>query len=163
MVEPAYQELQASDIPQGNQNGVRVKVIAGESMGIKSPVRTRTPTYYLDFTMEPESSYTQLVPEGWTTFAYTLEGQVTFSSTKTIKAHHTVVLSKDGNQIAFKNGQQKSRFVLISGEPINEPIVQHGPFVMNTKEEILQTIEDYQEGKNGFEMAHQWKSIEGNK
>ena len=81
-----------------------------------------------------------------------------------MKAHNTVVFSRKEESLKFTNsGSKIARFVLISGEPINEPIVQHGPFVMNTKEEILQAIEDYQEGKNGFEMAHKWKSIEGNK
>ena len=83
---------------------------------------------------------------------------------KVIKAHHTVVFSKEGEYLKFENkGSNLARFVLISGQPINEPIVQHGPFVMNTREEITQTMEDYQEGKNGFEMAHKWKSVEGNK
>jgi redox-sensitive bicupin YhaK (pirin superfamily) len=55
-----------------------LSVIAGESMGVKSPVRTRTPTYYLDFEMSPGSSFEQDVPEAWTTFVYTLEGKVKF-------------------------------------------------------------------------------------
>lgn len=71
MVEPDYQELTSKDIPIGEQNGVKVKVIAGESMTIKSPVRTRTPTYYLDFEMAPNSSHVQNIPVGWTTFIYT--------------------------------------------------------------------------------------------
>ena len=163
MVEPDYQELTSKDIPVGEQNGVKVKVIAGESMNIKSPVRTRTPTYYLDFEMAPNSSHIQNVSVGWTTFIYTLEGIVQADS-KMIKAHHTVVFSKTGDCIEFHNvGQEMARFVLIAGEPIGEPIVQHGPFVMNTKAEIQQAIEDYQFGKNGFEKAHKWQSIEGNK
>lgn len=163
MVEPSYQELQSEDIPKAQENGVQVKVIAGEAMNIKSPVRTRTPTYYLDFELDAGSSHTQQVPEGWTTFIYTLEGEISFSST-TIQAHHTVVFSKQGDSLQFTNDKsQKARFVLISGEPINEPIVQHGPFVMNTQKEIAQAIRDYQEGTNGFEKAHDWKSIEGNK
>ena len=68
------------------------------------------------------------------------------------------------DSIEFQNGgQEVARFVLIAGQPIGEPIVQHGPFVMNTKAEIQQAIEDYQFGKNGFENAHKWQSIEGNK
>ena len=163
MVPPDYQELQAKDIPTGETNGVKVKVIAGESMNIKSPVRTRTPTYYLDFEMKPGSSFVQNVPEGWTTFVYTLEGQIKFGSTK-INPHHTVVFTKEGQEIQFENdGNESARFVLIGGQPINEPIVQHGPFVMNTREEINQAIMDYQLGQNGFENAHKWESIEGNK
>ena len=80
MVDPSYQELEAKDIPVGETNGVHVKVIAGESMGIKSPVRTLTPTYYLDFTLKPGTSYCQAVPQGWTTFLYTLEGEIKLGS-----------------------------------------------------------------------------------
>ena len=77
---------------------------------------------------------------------------------------HLLILGKENDQVQFKNdGQSEARFVLISGQPINEQVVQHGPFVMTTKQEITQTIKDYQEGKNGFEMAHKWKSAEGNK
>ena len=144
-------------------SGVKVKVIAGESMNIKSPVRTRTPTYYLDFEMKPGSSFVQNVPQGWTTFIYTLEGEIKLNEDK-IEAHHTVVFSKEGEEIQFKNdGKKPARFVLIGGQPIGEPIVQHGPFVMNTREEINQAIKDYQLGQNGFENAHKWESIEGNK
>jgi redox-sensitive bicupin YhaK (pirin superfamily) len=92
MVEPAYQEHTSEGIPKGDKDGVTVKgqdwtevspqssyrffpVIAGESMGIKSPVRTRTPTYFLDFRVAPDAKrFVQDIPDGWTTFAYTLEG-----------------------------------------------------------------------------------------
>jgi len=166
MVDPSYQELEAKDIPVGETNGVHVKVIAGESMGIKSPVRTLTPTYYLDFTLKPGTSYCQAVPQGWTTFLYTLEGEIKLGSDKKVKVKpgHTVVLSKNDEIVQFENANEsEARFVLISGQPLNEPIVQHGPFVMNTKEEIAQTFRDYQEGKNGFEKAHEWRSREGNR
>jgi len=164
MVDPSYQELEAKDIPVAETDGVHVKVIAGESMGIKSKVRTLTPSYYLDFTLEPGSFYSQSVPQGWTTLLYTLEGEIKLGKTVTIKPHCTAVLSKNEEIVQFENSSgSEARFLLISGQPLNEPIVQHGPFVMNTKEEIAQTFRDYQEGKNGFEKAHEWRSREGNK
>jgi len=163
MVEPEYQELVSNDIPIAEKNGVKVKVIAGESFGVKSEVRTRTPTYYLDFELAENSEETvQEVPEGWTTFVYVLEGKVDFSG-KTVKAHHTAVFG-GGDCIKFSNADTgTSRFVMISGEPIGEPIVQHGPFVMNTEEEIEQAITDYQRGQNGFEKVKTWRSDHGNK
>jgi redox-sensitive bicupin YhaK (pirin superfamily) len=95
MVEPKYQELEAKDIPFGETDGVHVKVIAGESMGIKSPVKNLTPTHYLDFTLKPGSSFIQPVPEGWTTFLYTLDGEIKIGAEETlIKPHCTVVLGK---------------------------------------------------------------------
>ena len=163
MVEPEYQELVSNDIPIVEKNGVKVKVIAGKSFGVISEVRTRTPTYYLDFELAKNSEETvQEVPEGWTTFVYILEGEVNFSG-ETVKAHHTAVFG-GGDCIKFSNADTRSsRFIMISGEPIGEPIVQHGPFVMNTEEEIEQAITDYQRGQNGFEKVRTWKSDHGNK
>lgn len=163
MIEPGYQELSADEIRTNAQDGTTVKVIAGESMGVKSPVRTRTPTYFLDFTVNPGSRFEQPVPSGWASFAYILKGAVTFGSTR-VEAHHTVVFDgQTGDKVAFKNeGQATAKFVLIAGQPIGEPVVQHGPFVMNTKDEIQQALSDYHKGQNGFERAVSWKSVMGN-
>ena len=168
MVEPAYQEHISADIPTKTEDGVTVKVIAGESMGLKSEVRTRTPTYYLDFKLNSTSEnvnlpYKQYIPPGWTTFVYVLNGKVYFGDQE-VAAHNTAVFSKEEEMIEFRNAlKEPAHFVLISGEPINEPIFQHGPFVMNSEDEIRQAIRDYQNCQNGFEPARTWKSQEGNK
>ncbi len=80
-----------------------------------------------------------------------------------MEAHHTVVFS-DGEYVEFANRSEdtEAHFVLIAGEPIKEPVVQHGPFVMNTSEEIQQTFRDYQTCRNGFENARNWQSKHGN-
>jgi len=168
MVEPSYQEHLSENIPTKTKDNMTVKVIAGESMGVKSDVRTRTPTYYLDFRLhqtndEENKPFIQSVPPGWTTFVYILEGKVLFGD-NAVPAHNTAVFSPEEDQITFRNGsKQAAHFVLISGEPINEPIFQHGPFVMNSEEEIRQAIQDYRNCQNGFEPARYWKSQEGNK
>jgi len=165
MIEPNYQELSHSDIPKAAENGVEVKIIAGESMGIQSPVYTRTPTMFLDFTLDPGAQFHQNVPESWNAFAYVLEsgesGAVFGSSSSSpVSAHNVVVFGpgNDGVSVWNKSSSRKLRFVLIAGEPIGEPVVQYGPFVMNTQAEIDMTIEDYHYGKNGFEMAKFWRS-----
>ncbi|KAL0720547.1 hypothetical protein Bca4012_035146 [Brassica carinata] len=165
MIEPNYQELSSSDIPKAEQNGVQVKVIAGESMGIQSPVYTRTPTMFLDFTLDPGAQFHQNVPESWNAFAYVLEsgeGGAVFGSSNAspVSAHNVVVFGQgnDGVSVWNKSSSKKLRFVLIAGEPLGEPVVQYGPFVMNTQAEIDMTIEDYHYGKNGFEMAKYWRS-----
>ena len=95
---------------------------------------------------------------------FTIKNCLSGTEEKLVQAHHTIVFSKEGDTVQFKNdSNETSRFVLIGGEPINEPIVQHGPFVMNTRQEINQAIQDYQLAQNGFENAHKWQSIEGNK
>jgi len=164
MVEPSYQELLSTEIPSATTDGVTVKVIAGSSMGIKSAVRTRTPTFYLDFKFVPGTKFTQDVPDGWTCFAYILAGNFKFGGSKSVDAHNTVLFNTDGDGIEMENdGQTEGHLVLIAGRPIGEKVVQHGPFVMNSREEIEQAFEDYKLGKNGFEKVKTWKSIEGNK
>ncbi|KAI3880328.1 hypothetical protein MKX03_011061 [Papaver bracteatum] len=160
MIEPRYQDIQSKDIERAEKDGVEVRIIAGESMGIRSPVYTRTPTMYLDFTLKSGAQLHQSIPESWNAFVYVIEGEGIFGSTNSspITAHHTLVLgSGDGLSVYNKSGNSL-RFVLIGGQPLNEPVVQYGPFVMNTQAEIDQTFEDYRYSKNGFEKAKYWKS-----
>ncbi|KAK3611399.1 hypothetical protein CHS0354_034841 [Potamilus streckersoni] len=162
MVQPAYQELLDKDIPKSTKDGVTVNVIAGESFGIKSPVYTRTPTMYLDFTMQPGSKMAQAIPTGWNAFTYILSGKALFgpsgNQTEGVP-HHTLTFTKEEGSLAVENKESEAcRFVLIGGQPLNEPIVQYGPFVMNTNEEIHQAMMDYQSHKNGFENAGKWES-----
>ena len=165
MVQPTYQELEASQILTVEENGVKAIILAGEALGKKSEVRTRTPSYYLDVTLQKEAKFTQSIPQGWTTFCYILDGNVNIGpGSKNIPAHHTVVFNRDGDFVEFVNkSNTEARFVLISGEPIGEPVAKHGPFVMNTPEEIEQTFDDYRNYKNGFENARNWKSDIGTK
>ncbi|XP_060129488.1 pirin isoform X2 [Zootoca vivipara] len=166
MIEPQYQELKKEEVPKPSQNGVSVSVISGEALGVKSKVYTRTPTLYLDFKLDKGAKHTQAVPKGWTAFIYTLFGNVYVGPSdaqQKIEPHHTAVLD-DGDCIQFENKDpEMSHFVLVAGEPIKEPVVQHGPFVMNTQEEIQQAFDDFRNARNGFERATTWKSKIGNK
>lgn len=162
MVEPRYQELLSKDIPEGTKDGVTVKVIAGEAFGIKSKVYTRTPTYYLDFKMQKGSHLKQEIPIGWNSFVYLLQGKAMFGpegKQTEGDAHYTLTLKQDGDVLEVSNKDSDlCHFVLLAGKPLNEPVVQHGPFVMTTQEEIRQAILDFQQGKNGFEKAKSWSS-----
>ncbi|XP_078721084.1 pirin isoform X2 [Lampetra fluviatilis] len=166
MVEPAYQELRAADIPKATRDGVTVIVVSGEALGQKSKVYTRTPTMYLDFRLAQGATHSQPVPQGWTGMVYTLAGAVTLGPAgmeQRVEAHHTVVLG-DGDHVIMQNQDlEEAHFVLVAGEPLNEPIVKHGPFVMNTQEEIEEAISDFRNGTNGFERAKGWKSQNGNR
>jgi len=158
MVPPAYQELLDKDIPKVDQDGIYVNVIAGESFGISSPVKTRTPTMYLDFTMQPNKKLTQIVPEGYNGFLYTLEGSAYYGSNKIQSGpHYTLVLGK-GINLQVETKDQRARFVLIAGKPLGEPVAQWGPFVMNTSQELNIAMSDFQSGTNGFEGAPGWTS-----
>ncbi|RCV09881.1 hypothetical protein SETIT_2G065300v2 [Setaria italica] len=160
MIEPRYQELQSKNISRAEKDGVEVRIIAGEAFGVRSPVYTRTPTMYMDFTMRPGSQLHQPIPEGWNAFVYIVDGEGVFSRDKSapVSAHHCIVLGAgDGISVWNKSGAPL-RFALVAGQPLGEPVVQHGPFVMNSRAEIQQAMEDYYYGKNGFERASQWSS-----
>uniref|UniRef100_A0A671FEE6 Pirin n=1 Tax=Rhinolophus ferrumequinum TaxID=59479 RepID=A0A671FEE6_RHIFE len=165
MVEPQYQELKSKEIPKPTKDGVTVAVISGEALGIKSKIYTRTPTLYLDFKLDQGAKHSQPVPKGWTSFIYTISGNVYIGpddAQQKIEPHHTAVLG-EGDSVQVENKDpERSHFVLIAGEPLREPVVQHGPFVMNTNEEISQAILDFRNAKNGFERAKTWKSKIGN-
>ncbi|XP_045554257.1 pirin isoform X4 [Salmo salar] len=161
MVEPLYQELKDSQVPKPSREGVTVAVISGQALGVQSKIFTRTPTLYLDFKLDGGSKHVQPVPSGWTSFIYTLAGSVCVcpeAEQQKVEPHRTVVFD-DGDCIAVENKTSEvSHFVLIAGQPINEPVVQHGPFVMNMEEEINQAVRDYRTGTNGFERAKAWRS-----
>ncbi|KAG0013400.1 hypothetical protein BGZ81_001047, partial [Podila clonocystis] len=161
MCEPQYQELLDGEIKRATpQDGVVVKVIAGESHGVKSQVYTRTPTMYLDYKMEKNKTVEQSIPASYTGFIYMLKGTAYIGDKEFEgKAHHTLTFSEDGTDtIKITTKDENAHFVVIAGEPLKEPIVQHGPFVMNTQKEIYETFIDYQYGQNGFERARNWQS-----
>ncbi|KAK7050525.1 Pirin domain-containing protein [Favolaschia claudopus] len=166
MVEPSYQELNASGIPtaypEGPDGPVKVKVISGKSHGVESPVRPLGGCWYFHYIFSKDQvSVFQDLPAGWTAFIYILKGTLLVGRDSVPQEQfHTLVLSADQNEtgILLKSGSADTEFMLAAAEPIDEPIVQYGPFVMNTQEEIMQTLRDYREGRNGFETAHTWKS-----
>jgi redox-sensitive bicupin YhaK (pirin superfamily) len=165
LVEPSYQEIESKDIAETEKDGVRVRVIAGEWNGVKSKICTRTPTMYLDFTLSPGSRISQPIPLHWNAFVYVLQGHGHFGDSKlqhsAAAAHHLLVLGLGGDMLEAWNGSDSGlplRFILVAGEPIGEPMVQFGPFVMNTQEEIDETIDDFENFRNGFEKARHWKS-----
>ncbi|KAJ1292735.1 hypothetical protein BS78_01G012900 [Paspalum vaginatum] len=160
MIEPRYQELQSKDISRAEKDGVEVRIIAGEALGVRSPVYTRTPTMFMDFTMRPGSRLHQPVPEGWNAFVYIVDGEGVFGreSSAPAAAHHCLVLGPGDGLSVWNKAAAPLRFALVAGQPLGEPVVQHGPFVMNTRAEIQQAMEDYYYGRNGFERATQWSS-----
>ncbi|XP_071725688.1 pirin-like protein [Rutidosis leptorrhynchoides] len=161
MIEPKYQEMRSANIAKASKDGVTVKVIAGESLGIRSPVNTRTPTMFLDFTLEPGAQLEQPIPESWNAFVYVLEGEGVFgNSRKSSTSHHILLLGPGYGVEAWNLSSKMLRFILVGGEPIGQPVVQLGPFVMNTQEEIDQTINDFENFENGFEHARCWASSE---
>ncbi|PWA81607.1 pirin-like protein [Artemisia annua] len=159
MVEPDYNVSQTIECAE--KDGVKVRIIEGESMGVKSEQGyTRTPIMFLDFTLNPGAQMNQPIPESWNSFVYVLEGEGLFGSmdSSPILAHHVLVLSHGDGLSVWNNGSKPLRFVLIGGQPLNEPVVWLGEdFVMNTEIEVEQAYQDLSDCKNGFEMAEEWK------
>ncbi|KAK7467090.1 RNA pol II transcription cofactor [Stygiomarasmius scandens] len=165
MVEPSYQELGPEQIPvafpEGPDGSVKIRVISGKSHGVESPVRPLGGCWYFHVIFSKKSTIFQHLPVGWTSFIYIWKGSITIGdSTMPIDAFNTIVLSADDTQTGVKvtATEDDTEFVLISGEPLDQTVFQYGPFVMTNREEIQQTLLDYQYGRNGFEKAHTWQS-----
>ena len=149
MCAPRYQDIPAEQVPQVlGENGSVVKVLAGTYEGATGPINgVATEPSYLDVSLPAGKDFEFTVPAGHAVFAYVFEGEVVFGDDETmVKQSHLVVLS-EGTLVKAHTHDEAGRFILLAGKPLKEPIVQHGPFVMNTADEIRQAITDYQMGK----------------
>lgn len=147
MCEPQYQERNPEDVPMATSpdGKVSVKVISGTCYGVTSDVYTATPTSYWDVTASRGAAFEEDIPKECNAFVYVLDGSVTVDGKD--GEHGTCAILGDGDKVQVKNaGRNNARFLVISGRPHNDPIVQHGPFVMNTREEIQQATRDYNAG-----------------
>ena len=149
MTQPRYQDIAAAQIPVYEcADGVQVRVIAGEMDGVRGPVTgiAADPTY-LDVSVPAGAVYRHPIPRGHTAFAYPFEGQATFDPT-TVQATSSpnLVVYDDGKEVVVRAGAHGVRFLLVSGQPLGEPIARYGPFVMNTREEIAQALRDLRQG-----------------
>ena len=153
MMKPRYQDLPTNKIPIAEKDGVKVKVIAGESMGKKAIIETKTPIMYLHFTLRPNAQVVQTIPQNYNAFAYVVNGEGLFGDEQRPAHKEQVILfEQDGNEIIIKATNDSSTpldVLLIAGVPLGEPVARYGPFVMNTEDEISQAILDYNTGKMG--------------
>jgi quercetin 2,3-dioxygenase len=139
-----YRDLQASDIPEVKFPGGLARVIAGSVGSIKAPVGGgSTDPLYLDVHLEAGAKFSHPIKDGYNAFVYPYEGEITIGG-KTLESRAAGVLSTEGELLV--ETRSEARFILLAGKPIGEPVVQYGPFVMNTRAEIEQAIRDYQAG-----------------
>jgi quercetin 2,3-dioxygenase len=146
MTEPKYQEFGPDRIPVATPApGVSVKVIAGEVGTVKGPIeQPATDPTYLDVGLSAGTTYTHALPGQHAAFVYVFEGAVQIGA-NAVKAGELVVLS-EGSEVHL-SASEDSRAILVAGRPLNEPVARYGPFVMNTREQLLQAVEDFQTGK----------------
>jgi quercetin 2,3-dioxygenase len=154
MIAPRYQDVPSAKIPVATSadGKVRVKVIAGEALGVKAAVETRTPILYQHFSLQPGATIRQPVPADYRVFAYGLSGKGFYGEgegRQEIDARKMVVFSDDGDAVTLTAGAEPLEVLLLGGVPLKEPVVRYGPFVMNTEDEIRQAVVDYQAGRMG--------------
>ncbi|KAG9258117.1 RmlC-like cupin domain-containing protein [Emericellopsis atlantica] len=165
--EPRYRDLKASEIPKVDVDDGKatIKVISGQSHGIDSVKDLAyTPVWILDIELRPGAKVTQPLPQTWNAFSYILEGDVYFGegdARKKVGQYNNVVFEQEGDVVhieADPEATKSSRLVIVAGTPLDQPVVQYGPFVLTTKDDVYQALMDFQTYKNGFERAEGWES-----
>ncbi|MBB5735229.1 hypothetical protein FHT09_000928 [Xanthomonas arboricola] len=151
MTDPRYQEYAPESIPVAQPaRGVTVKVIAGAVGEVRGPiVQPATAPVYLDIALAPDAAWDYVLPSGHNAFAYAFEGTVTVGegdAARALPAQELAVLG-GGERLTLRAGADGAQLILVAGRPLNEPVMRHGPFVMNTKQELMQAFVDFQEGR----------------
>jgi redox-sensitive bicupin YhaK (pirin superfamily) len=149
--QPWYRDFNAEQLPSfSTEQGARVRVIAGSSHGVDGAVqREVTEPLYLDVDLPAGASFSQHLPAGHNAFLFTYRGAVHIGGKAVPNGRMAILENSAGADGVAIQAAQDSRFILIAGRPLNEPIAQYGPFVMNTQAELVQAVEDFRAGKLG--------------
>jgi len=146
MSDPAYQEFAPEAIPEVAGEGVRVRVLAGEYSGQRGVIADpHTDIRYLDVSLAPNAVFALPLASAYSAFTYVYEGGAQIGQSD-LPRHSLSVLGQ-GDSVQMTAGAEGARFILVAGRPIGEAVVQYGPFVMNTREEIEQAMRDYRDGR----------------
>ena len=152
MTKPRYQDIRSGEIPEiKKENGVRIRVITGTVDGVSGPVTgIAANPIYLDVFVPAHASFIHPIERGHTAFAYVFDGEAKFTGGEkedgTTISHPRLVVLSDGDYVKVVTGMTPVRFLLVSGKPLHEPIARYGPFVMNTQDEIEQTLQELRQG-----------------
>jgi len=148
MSDPVYQDIAPQNIPEvALPNGTRVRVITGEFNGTRGPVRPRpTEPIYLDVSLPANTEFDYALPPGHTAFVHGVSGELKVGdSPQAVREKEMALLSAQGD-LHVQSGDAPARFLVIAGKPLREQIAHYGPFVMNTREEIMQAARDFEAG-----------------
>jgi len=152
MIKPRYQEIRSGEIPEiKKEHGEKIRVISGTVAGVPGPVTDIAANpVYLDVSIPAHTSFRQPIERGHAAFAYVFEGEARFAGGEkedgTKVTHPKLVVLGDGDYVQVATDETPVRFLLVSGKPLHEPVARYGPFVMNTEEEIEQTLRELQQG-----------------
>jgi redox-sensitive bicupin YhaK (pirin superfamily) len=154
MCQPGYRDIQSDAIPEvSTSQGVKVRVIAGQAQGVVGAVHRPTAQFptnalYLDIHFENEACFQQALPAEHNAFLFVYRGAVDVvnKTQKTLVALHTMAILHNEGQGVEIHATAGSKVLLIAGQPLHEPIAQYGPFVMNTRDELIQAVDDFRAG-----------------
>ena len=151
MTRPRYQEVPAARIPEATTaDGLaRVRVVAGEALGARAVIDTHTPVVYQDWSLKNGADVTVAIPADHNAMVYVFEGSALIGDKgREIRDGQLAVLGP-GDAVRLRGAAAGGRLLLLAGVPHGEPVAHHGPFVMNTREELVQAVRDFQSGKMG--------------
>lgn len=148
MTAPGYQAIVDADIPVMSSEAGQIRVIAGMHADKRGPAQTHTPMNVWDLRIKQGKSLDLAQPIGWTTLILVQSGSIKINDTQSVGAPQLVVMSREGSALTL-HAEQDAKVLLLAGAPIDEPVFGYGPFVMNTRSEIVQAIEDFNSGKFG--------------
>lgn len=144
---PWYRDIQSAEVPEWQGPGVTARVIAGASHGVEGAVqRDGTEPLYLDLHLDAGASFEQALPEGHNAFVYVYRGGLTIGE-QSVPLQRMAILANAGDGVRLVAGAEGARAILVAGRPLKEPIVQYGPFVMNSQQEIFRAVEDFRAGR----------------
>jgi quercetin 2,3-dioxygenase len=148
MIAPRYQNIHANEIAEIRRDGgAKVRVIAGSVNGVAGPISgIAAEPMYLDVSIAPHGSFNLPIPRGHSAFSYVFEGEGRFGPEDRTVTGPRLVVWDDGDSVEVRTEESAVRFLLVSGKPLDEPIARYGPFVMNSQDEIEQTLRELQAG-----------------
>ena len=146
MSKPSYQNIEPKDIPEVRDQEKKIKIIAGKFQNKTGPAKGFVDPIYLDIELKKGKNFIYTIPSSHNAFIYLVAGEIKIGNEAHGKLKSSTLINlKNGDKLEI-SAVEKSKFLVIAGKPINEPIARGGPFVMNTKQEILKAVQDYHSG-----------------
>jgi redox-sensitive bicupin YhaK (pirin superfamily) len=151
LARPRYQEYSREKLPQARTDDgkAQVRVIAGEALGVRAVIETRTPIVLQDWTLQPGADVTLPFASDLQMLVYVFEGSARVGPEGTTVGEGQLAILGPGESVRLSGGTEPARLLLLGGVPLREPVARYGPFVMNTRAEIAQAFTDFQSGRMG--------------
>jgi redox-sensitive bicupin YhaK (pirin superfamily) len=151
MIAPRYQEIPSSRIPsiESSDGLARARVVAGEALGKSAVIETRTPIQYVHWTLQPGADVVQTIDSTHQGYVYVFSGAAEVGGRRVEEGEMAELGDGTGVRLRVPEGSEVAELLVLSGVPLDEPVAWAGPFVMNTREEILEAMKDYQAGRLG--------------